>query len=134
MSRTRRLRLGFLVALAGACSSGTSANNNPVNYPGDPGTSPVQAAVVEVQDNFFSPASVVVAVGGTVTFRWVGGAGHSVTPQGSPTFSPTAPVSYPPKDLVVTFPTAGTYNYLCIVHGSSGYNGGNGMVGTVTVR
>jgi plastocyanin len=135
MYRFSRLALGALLTSAAACSSGSTENGNPINYPADPGTAPVQAALVEVQDNFFNPASVVLAIGGTVTWRWVGGAGHSVTPQGSTTFSPTAPVSYPPKDLVVTIPTAGTYNYLCTVHGASdGYGGVGSMYGTVTVR
>jgi len=131
----------WLVLLgAAACGSGTTENNNgnnngTPNYPGDPGTAPVQAATVDVNDNYFSPSAVVVAVGGTVTFHWVGTAGHSVTPQSGSTFSPAAGVSYPPKDMTVTFTTAGTYNYYCIIHGSSdGYGGQGNMTGTITVR
>ncbi len=37
-----------------------------------PAASPVQAATVQVVDNAFSPNAVVVSVGGTVTFHWVG--------------------------------------------------------------
>jgi plastocyanin len=125
---------------AAACGGGTTENNNGNNngngnYPGDPGGSPVQAATVEVRDNQYVPNSVVVAVGGTVTFQWIGTAGHSVTPGSGSTFSPTAGISYPPKELTVTFSTAGTYNYYCIIHGASdGYGGQGSMIGTVTVR
>jgi len=136
---------GVYLLVAGvlvACGSSTESNgnNNGNNngtrqYPGDPGGTPALAATVDVIDNAFSPQAVVVAVGGTVTFHWVGGAGHSVTPAGSPTFTPSAGISYPPKDLVVTFSTAGTYNYYCIVHGSSdGYGNAGTMTGTVVVR
>ncbi len=123
-----------------ACGGGTTENNNGNNngnndYPGDPGGAPVQAATVEVEDNRFSPDAVVVTVGGTVTFHWVGGAGHSVTPSGTPTFSPTAGVSYPPKDLTVTFTAPGVYEYYCTIHGGSdGYGGRGNMLGTVIVR
>ena len=128
-----------LISAAG-CGGGTTENNNgnnngTPNYPGDPGGSPVQAATVDILDNQFSPNAVVVAVGGTVTFHWVGTAGHSVTPSSGSTFSPTAGVSFPPKDMTVTFSAAGTYNYYCIIHGASdGYGGQGNMIGTVTVR
>lgn len=82
----------------------------------------------------FSPNSIVVAVGGTVTWKWIGGDGHSVTPDGSPTFSPTSGISYPPKELVVTFTQAGTYTYHCIVHGVAGYGSPGNMIGVVYVR
>ena len=136
-----RVWLGLAFGTIG-CGGGTTDNNNGNNgnnggnYPGDPGGTPAQQAVVQVVDNQFSPNSVVLAVGGTVTFQWVGGAGHSVTPAGSPSFSPTAGVSYPPKQLEVTFSAAGTYHYYCIIHGASdGYGGAQGdMVGTIIVR
>ena len=135
----RKWTTWLVLLAAGACGGGATEGNNDnngtPNYPGDPGGSPVQAATVDVVDNQFSPSSVVVAIGGTVTFHWVGSGGHSVTPSGSPSFSPTAGVSYPPKDLTVTFSEAGTYNYYCITHGSSdGYGGRGNMLGTVVVR
>ena len=135
----RKWTTWLVLLAAGACGGGTTENNNGNNngndFPGDPGGSPVQAATVEVRDNQFQPNAVVVAVGGTVTFSWVGGAGHSVTPSGSPSFSPTAGVSFPPKELTVTFTSPGTYHYYCIIHGGSdGYGGQGNMIGTVTVR
>ena len=136
----RKWTTWLVLISAAACGGGTTENNNgnnngTPNYPGDPGGSPVQAATVDILDNQFSPNAVVVAVGGTVTFHWVGTAGHSVTPSSGSTFSPTAGVSFPPKDMTVTFSTAGTYNYYCIIHGASdGYGGQGNMIGTVTVR
>lgn len=127
----------ILLGTAGCGGAGTTennGNNNGGNYPGDPGGTPAQSATVDVLDNNFSPNAVVVAVGGTVTFHWVGTNGHSVTPSGA-TFSPTAGVSFPPKDMTVTFSAAGTYNYYCIIHGASdGYGGQGNMIGTITVR
>jgi plastocyanin len=136
MKRALPIALGAVFAAVAACGSSSTENGNPNNFPGDPGTAPVQAATVQIQDNFFNPSSVVLATGGSVTWHWVGGNGHSVTPTGSTTFSPTAPVSFPDRpDLVVSFPTAGTYNYFCTVHGASdGYGGAGSMVGTITVR
>jgi plastocyanin len=135
MKRTLPIALGAAFAAVAACGSSSTENGNPSNFPGDPGSAPVQAATVQIQDNFFNPASVVLATGGTVTWHWVGGNGHSVTATGSPTFT-GAPVSFPGReDLVVSFSTAGTYNYFCTVHGSSdGYGGAGDMVGTITVR
>jgi plastocyanin len=124
---------GIMLSVLAGCSGTETTGANP--FPEDPGGTPVQAATVQVVDNSFSPNAVVVAVGGTVTFHWVGTAGHSVTPTGSPAFSPTAAVSFPPKDLTVTFTTAGTYRYYCTNHGASdGYGTRGTMVGTVVVR
>lgn len=130
------LALISAAACGGGSPTGNNGNNNgSPNYPGDPGGTPAQSATVDVLDNNFSPNAVVVAIGGTVTFHWVGTAGHSVTPSSGATFSPTAGVSYPPKDMTVTFSAAGTYNYYCIIHGASdGYGGQGNMIGTITVR
>lgn len=126
---------GWIVACAALVGCGGSVDNTVGPFPADPGGVPVQTATVQVLDNTFSPNAIVVAVGGTVTFHWVGTAGHSVTPAGSPAFTPTAAVSYPPKDLTVTFSTAGTYHYYCIIHGAADAYGARGtMIGTVVVR
>lgn len=147
MRPVRQVGISLIVGLL-ACGgtptgngNNNNNNNNQPNYPGDPGGTPSAAVTVNVNDDVFSPASVVVSVGGTVTFHWVGTNGHSVTPSGSTSFSPTSPIDYPPKDMVVTFSTPGTYHFRCIIHGangsSDGYGGGSSpgtMVGTVTVR
>lgn len=134
MKRVRQLGMAAALVVAAACSSGDPADNNgPITYPPDPGTAPVLTANVSVNDNYFSPNSVSLAVGGTVTWSWIGDEGHSVTPDGSTSFSPTAPVRFPPSTLAVTFPTAGTYQYYCTVHGGDAY-GQSPMVGSIFVR
>jgi plastocyanin len=85
---------------------------------------PPSAITIQVQNNFFSPQVDTVAVGGTVTWDWVG-TGHNVTsdPSPGPLNSGThdAPFSYQ-----VMFPTPGTYDYECTQHPP-------GMVGTIVV-
>ena len=139
-------RIGLVLGLGAlaACGGGTTSNNygnngNNQNPPTQPGGTPVLAASVDVQDvgsssGAFSPNSVLLAVGGTVTWTWTGNNGHSVTSDGSPSFSPEAPVSFPPKTLVVTFPSTGDYRYFCSVHGVAGYSGSGQMTGAIYVR
>ena len=134
----RRSWLGTLGTLALAVGCGykapTDNNNNGGNPPQNPGGTPVASAAVDVGNNYYSPNSVLLSAGGTVTWTWIGN-GHSVTSTGSQTFSPNAPVSNVPHTLVVTFPATGDYNYFCTVHGGSSdpYSSG-GMVGAIFVR
>ena len=122
------------LALAAACG-GSSYGGGTTNTPTEPTGTPVMSATVSVQNNFFDPASVLLASGGTVTWNWVG-SGHSVTSMGTPSFSPSAPVSNAPHTLVVTFSTAGDYDYYCTVHGVSNdpYNGAAPMTGVIQVH
>jgi plastocyanin len=91
------------------------------------------AAGVQVGDDFFkssvngsqNPAVDTVAAGGTVTWTWVGAASHSVQSTGSPSF--TNSTTKASGTYAVTFATAGTYTYICGVHGAV-------MSGTVVVR
>lgn len=91
------------------------------------------AAAVSVGDNFFksghnntqNPAVDTVAVGGTVTWTWVGVANHSVESTGSPSFTSSAIKTS--GTYAFTFNAAGTYTYDCAVHGAS-------MTGVVVVR
>ena len=79
--------------------------------------------------NSFTPASIIITSGGSVTFNWpVGSSQHSIIPDGAAI--PTEPtISDGPHQINVTFATPGVYNYHCSVHGSAG----SGMHGTVTV-
>ncbi len=123
-------------ALVGCGGAGTTPNgqNGPTQYPQQPPAgNPVDAATVNVANNAFSPTSVLLASGGTVTWTWVG-SGHSVTSDGTPSFSPNAPVSNSPHTLgPVVFATVGSYQYYCTQHGAAGGYGGN-MVGTIFVQ
>ncbi len=134
MRRIQPAIVGGLSAALLAC--GGSASNGPggpSGYPNQPpGGNPVATASVSVTNNAFVPASVSLTTGGSVTWTWVG-SGHSVTSDGTPSFS-GAPVSSPPSTLgPVIFSTAGTYQYYCTVHAAPGGSGG-GMLGSVFVQ
>lgn len=118
----------FLACGGGGAPTGTS------NTPQEPAGNPVAAATIQVQDNFYSPSTVLISAGGTVTWNWVGD-GHSVTSDGSPSFSPNAPIRNFPNTLgPVVFASAGTYGFHCTVHGVPGTYGGGTMTGAVFVR
>jgi plastocyanin len=133
-TRTLALLAGSLSLLA-ACG-GSTYGGGTSNIPTDPMTTPVLAATVNVQNNFFDPATVDLAAGGTVTWNWIG-SGHSVTSVGSPALpSSTGVVT---KDAgfslgPVVFASAGTYQYYCTVHGTGGVYGGGNMTGAIFVR
>jgi plastocyanin len=88
-------------------------------------------AGVSVDDFFFrsvlnltmNPAIDTIAVGGTITWTF-GGQSHSVESTGDPVF-PSGPIQTG-GTLQRTFNAAGTYEYICILHG--------GMTGRVVVR
>jgi plastocyanin len=82
------------------------------------------AITISVQNNFFSPKVDTVAVGGTVTWSWVG-SDHNVTPDAAlPTASGTHNAGFTYDFL---FAAPGTYIYHCTNHPP-------GMVGTIVVR
>ncbi len=73
-----------------------------------------------------NPAVDTVAVGGTVTWTWAANSlSHSVLSTGTPSF--TSSTTKTSGTYAFTFPSAGTYQYICIVHG-------NAMSGTIVVR
>jgi plastocyanin len=87
---------------------------------GSSGSSKAAPGHVDVKDNFFSPGTLQVSVGDTVTWDWKGGAAHNVTGPGfnSGTLSKG-------KTFAHTFNSAGTFKYVCTLH--------TGMKGTVEV-
>lgn len=120
----------LLVCLA--CGGGSGGYEEPTNQnptgpstpstPAPPGTPPNNQ--VTVQDNSYSPATVNVTTGTTVTWTWATGnyAAHSVTFSDGANSS-TAKTSGTHDR---TFSAAGTFGYYCEVHGT-------GMSGTVVV-
>jgi plastocyanin len=76
---------------------------------------PVSGHSVAIKNFAFSPASLTVSVGTTVTWTNQDGDAHTVTSQGtggplaSPSLTTGARYSY-------TFTKAGTYAYLCTIH------------------
>jgi plastocyanin len=96
------------------------------------------SATVTMGDNFFSPSSVTIAVGDTVTWKNNGQAPHTATANNGSfdtgTIQPGGSGSH-------TFNSAGTFPYICTIHAnmtgtvrvlasSSGGGGGGGGGGT----
>src|ERR1044071_2477157 len=128
---------GLLLPLAACGGSSTDSSYGGNNNGGQSGSgNAVLSATIEVRDNVFSPSTVLLKAGGTVTWTWVGTDGHSVTPEGSPLLPASAPVSTKPNSLgPVAISAPGTYRYICTAHGSAdGYGGYTGMTGTITVQ
>jgi len=73
-----------------------------------------------------NPAVDSVSIGGKVHWTWVGATPHSVLSTGAPGFTSSA-TSAAPFAYEFVFGTAGTYQYVCAVHGA-------GMTGRVVVR
>ena len=96
---------------------------------GGGGPSPVEIQLRDDGGNRFEPANVTIAVGTTVTWRWVGGL-HNVTPTGAPTFTGSGSPVSAPHTFSQTFSSPGTYLYFCVVHGSPS----SGMRGTIVVQ
>jgi plastocyanin len=77
------------------------------------------------QNSSQNPAITTIAIGGKVHWTWVSGT-HSVVPNGTPTM-PSSALASPPFSFENVFNVAGTYNYICGLHGTS-------MSGRVIVR
>jgi plastocyanin len=103
----RLTRLVAIIAMAGfglACSESTT-----------PGGSNVS-----VDDDVFNPETSTVSAGATVTWTWNGSNDHNVTwDGGTPAASPTQSSGTYSR----TFPTAGTFDYHCTVHGAAAMSG-----------
>ncbi len=76
-----------------------------------------------------NPAVDTVAAGGSVTWTWTntGNVPHGIQSLGSPVFRNGTVLTGNGSTYRVTFNTAGTYQYDCLVHGTM-------MPGTIVVR
>ena len=122
---------GLLTVAAVAFPTCSSSSDTPTSPSG-----PVQSATVNLLDsNTFSPSTVTIVPGGTVTFVNLGGE-HNVTADdgsfrcangcdGSGGNGTPATNGW---SVTVTFPNAGSVPYNCEVHV------GEGMTGTVIVQ
>ena len=119
---TRLIAVVFMVALAAVACGGGAAPTITVKpivtvAPGGP------EAAVSIVDNGFKPADQTVKAGGIVTWTNTGDRPHTVTStDGGFTSSGTLKGG---DTYEVTFPAAGTFAYVCAIHGS--------MKGTITV-
>ena len=112
-----------------SCNSGS---NTPTAPPGGGGGTPVMAAtVIATGNNTFSPSVVNLLAGGTVTFS--NGSGlHNVNASGGVSFrcangcdgqGGNGDPSTANWSFTITFPSAGTTNYVCDEHASVGMTG-----------
>jgi plastocyanin len=110
--------------------SGTGGNTG--------GGTPTSGDVAVIVGNIFmksahngsvNPAVDTVAVGGSVTWTWTntGNVPHGIQSLGSPVFRNSTVLTGNGSTYRVTFNTAGTYQYDCLVHGTM-------MPGTIVVR
>jgi plastocyanin len=81
------------------------------------------SADVTIGDRVFSPGSVTIAAGGTVTWRNADGDEHTASARDG---SWDSGIRAPGAAYSRTFPAAGTFAYLCLLHPE--------MTGTVVVR
>jgi plastocyanin len=123
---------GLALVLSLAASCGSSSDSPPDDGNGDGGGNGNTDFTVSVRNNSFSPATLTVPLGTTVTWTWASGAtGHNVVgddaanPESSGAFA-NAPHSYDFR-----FVTPGTFRYHCQSHGAPG---GSGMAGTIVVE
>jgi plastocyanin len=72
------------------------------------------------------PAIDTILVGGSITWTGTGG-DHTVRSQGTPSFADSPILAGSGATYTVTFPTVGTYEYDCSIHGGS-------MTGRVVVQ
>jgi plastocyanin len=100
------------VALAGCSSNGATAD-----------ATPVATTTVDLPKSYrFAPPAIVVDVGATVTWTNNDDFTHNVTFAGE-----DALTMKPGESVTRSFPTAGTFDYLCSLHPRD-------MTGTVTVE
>lgn len=131
------MRLRMLAVVGGVllllgCGSITGYGGGGGGQGGGGGGGPVGAVTVgpgiqfvSAHDGSQNPAVTMIGVGQTVTWTWTGALQHSVESTGATSFasSPTRSSG----SYAVQFNTAGTYHYICAVHGSA-------MSGTVIVQ
>ena len=121
------LALGAAGALLlAACGGSTSPYGG-----GGGGCTPTSTKVCTTASLQFTPATLTVAAGTTVTWQNGGGGAHTVT---SATGSAdTYDLSLAAGTVSHQFMTPGTYNYYCMNHGDNG-TPPTGMHGTITVQ
>lgn len=126
MSRfTRIISASFVVTLA-ACGGGTGPYGSKTQSPPPPPPPPPGNTVSATAALAFTPNSLTVNSGETVTFAF-GAVAHNVT---FDTPDATTPADIPGNNSNVSvdraFTTAGTYRYHCTIH--------PGMAGSIVVR
>ena len=94
---------------------GSSTGPLPALMPSAPATSTTAVTVQATPALAFTPASVTIPVGGTVTFAF-GSVAHNVFFDPQPGAPSDIPGANADTSIDVTFPTAGTFNFTCHIH------------------
>jgi len=115
MSVTRYITASLVIALA-ACSGtsgpyGSGGGGNPNPPPPPPPANTVNAS----SSLAFTPATLTVNAGETVTFT-IGSVAHTVTFDDRNAATPNDIADNANVSIQRTFNTAGTYNYHCTIH------------------
>jgi plastocyanin len=109
-----------VVLLFVSCSGDNGSSGNPMP----------NGNTISVRDNLFSPASMTVAIGTTVTWVFQGNNQLTVT-SGSPADANAGSLfdngARSSGSVQFTFNQAGTFNYFCRIHGAA-------MTGSITVQ
>jgi len=114
-----------LVAAGVTRTAGATVLVTAAAAPGAPATPPPAApgtATVDAGDHAFSPSTVTIAAGGTVTWRMVDDE-HDVTWTGPAPAGGNIPKTDEGVSVSRTFSTPGTYTYRCARHESKGKTG-----------
>jgi plastocyanin len=117
IKRTLTVGLVLLALGAGVAACGGSSDDNATAAQAASGTK------VSAQDNSFSPGTLKVSVGDTVTFTNDGAVAHTVTATNGAKFDSGS--LEPGKTFKFTAEKAGTVSYVCTFH--------PGMQGTIEV-
>ena len=97
----------------GPVASATVTTSAPTTSAGGTGAHKSASASVTMGDLFFSPASVTVAVGDTVTWSNTGQAPHNATADDGSFKTPDLSHG---ESASHTFTSAGTFSYICTIH------------------
>jgi len=113
-----------LILILAACSGTSSATATPGDDGGDGGGDTGES--VSLSGGQFSPSTLTIPVGTTVTFT--DGAGHTVTngSDGEAVENPIVDEEWDGEPIVVSFDEAGTFDITCRIH--------PGMNMTITVE
>jgi plastocyanin len=114
-------------------ASSDALSGSPLTFNATATPAPSPSTTISVINNSFTPSTLTVPVGSTVTWSWAASAvQHNVNPDqagGEP--RPSGALVNGPHTYQYTFNNPGTFRYFCANHGAPG---GVGMSGTITVQ
>jgi plastocyanin len=106
-------------------------SGSPLSFNATATAAPPPNTTISVINNSFTPSTLTVSVGTTVTWSWIASArAHNVVPDATEPLT-SGGLADGPHTYQYTFNNAGTFRYFCSNHGA---RGGIGMSGTITVQ